>query len=241
MNVISYGGGVQSTAMAVLAVEKKIEVDAMVFCDTGFEQSTVFDFLDKYTLPMLKDAGIPFFIAKTEHYSGKYFANLGLPPFFNIDGGEVGREPAFCSSKWKKDVFTRFCNAAFKEKKYNVLMGFSTDEVKRSTRMMSSKKWSYVFPLLELNLNRNECIKIVTDKFNAPPPRSSCYFCPNHTRVEWRHVMESNDKEKLIDFDNSLRDIGRFLTHDCLPIEQVDFSDHNESIFSRFCAEGCFL
>ena len=53
--------------------------------------------------------------------------------------------------------------------------------------------------------------------------------------------MQSNDREKLIEFDNGLRKINRFLTHDCLPITEVDFSDSNESIFSRFCAGGCFI
>lgn len=241
MNICSFGGGVQSTAMAVLAVQDNINIDAFVFCDTGFEQSIVFEFLEKYTLPMLEEAGIPFYIAKAEHYAGKYFANMDLPPFFNFDNEEVGRQPAFCSSNWKRDIFKRFCNDKFKLKAYNVLMGFSTDEIKRAARIKLSKKWNYVFPLLDLGLNRNECVKLVHETFNTDPPRSSCYFCPNHTREEWRHVMASNDSEKTIEFDNGLREIGRFLTHDCQPIQDVDFSDSNESIFSRFCAGGCFL
>ena len=53
MKIVSFGGGVQSTALAVLAVQNKIEVDAFVFCDTGFEQRIVFEFLDKHTKPML--------------------------------------------------------------------------------------------------------------------------------------------------------------------------------------------
>ena len=53
--------------------------------------------------------------------------------------------------------------------------------------------------------------------------------------------MESDDRELLIKFDNNLRSIGKFLTHDCLPISEVDFDDKNESIFSRLCSGGCFL
>ena len=49
MKIVSFGGGVQSTAMAILAVQGKIEVDAFVFVDTGFEQSIVFDFLHTHT------------------------------------------------------------------------------------------------------------------------------------------------------------------------------------------------
>lgn len=241
MKIVSFGGGVQSTAMAVLAAQGKIEVDAFVFCDTGFEQSIVFDFLDQHTLPMLNIAGIPFYIAKAEQYAEKYFGDLELPPFFNNDNGEIGRQPAFCSANWKREVFKRFCNQEFGEKTYDVLMGFSTDEQRRAVRMKSTKKWQYKFPLLDLMINRGECVALVDRQFNAPPPRSSCYYCPNHTREEWRHVMASKDREKLIEFDAKLRPIGKFLTHDCLPIAECDFDDKNESIFSRLCSGGCFL
>jgi hypothetical protein len=241
MNIVSFGGGVQSTALAILAVQKKIEVDALVFCDTGFEQSIVFEFLNTHTLPLLASAGIPFHIAKARDYAGKYFANMNLPPFFNIDNGEVGREPAFCSHKWKKDVFTRYLNAHFRAKNYRVMMGFSTDEKHRAARMKSTKKYQYQFPLLGLQMRRGDCMALVQRTFNAPPPRSSCYFCPNHTREEWRDVMAGNDRERTIAFDQSLRKIGRYLSHDCVPIENADFDDKNESIFSRLCAVGCFL
>ena len=51
MKIVSFWGGVQSTALAILAAQKKIEVDAFVFADTGFEQSIVFDFLNQHKWP----------------------------------------------------------------------------------------------------------------------------------------------------------------------------------------------
>ena len=182
-----------------------------------------------------------FLLPKRRITQASIFANLDLPPFFNNDNGEISRSPAFCSSKWKRDVFTRFVNKNYKEKIYNVLMGFSTDEKHRAARMKSTKKWQYKFPLLELQLSHSHCISIIENRFNAPPPRSSCFYCPNHTRDEWRNVMQGPDKAILIKFDESLRKSGKFLTHDCLPISQVDFDDKNESIFSRLCSGGCFL
>ena len=256
MKIVSFGGGVQSTALAILAASGKIEVDAFVFCDTGFEQSIVFEFLDKYTRPMLDKAGIPFYIAKTEDYAGQLngktvFGNMLLPPFFNSYGNSaIGRLPAYCSSKWKADVFKRFCTKQFKDKDYNVIMGFSTDEIHRAARMKPTKKYNYLFPLLDLRINRGDCIKLVVDKFNAPPPRSSCYFCPNHTQREWREAMSSSDRGKIIEIDNQirtslqdkLRGIGAaYLTAECKPIAECDFDDKNEVIFSRLCVGGCFL
>ena len=309
MRVISFGGGVQSTALAILAAQRKIKVDAFVFCDTGFEQSIVFEFLDQHTKPLLDKAGVPFYTAKTQDYAGQLhgkstFANWLLPPFFHkslekinyikkreylcncensellmVDNYEfehkndcefieesdadfyertinfrqqsnaVGRQPAYCSSKWKADVFKRFCASKFNSKKYDVIMGFSTDEMNRSARMKSTKKYTYQFPLLDLRMNRGDCVKLVQDTFNAPPPRSSCYFCPNHTQHEWRKVMESADRQKVIDIDklirqsvnDDLKDVNMYLTAECKPIAECEFDDKNEVIFSRLCSGGCFL
>jgi len=256
--ILSFGGGVQSTALAILIAQGKIECDAIVFCDTGFEQSIVFDFLKQHTLKILEAAKIPFFIAKAEDFSGMLngestFGNFLLPPFFHGDGKDqdaISRQPAYCSSKWKGDTFKRFLAKQFKEKSYEVMMGFSTDEMHRAGRMKSSKKYQYKFPLLNLRMNRGDCVALVERTFNAPPPRSSCYFCPNHTQHEWREVMQSADREKVIELDEKIRGslkdkmqggINAFLTVECKPIEECDFDDKNEVIFSRLCAGGCFL
>jgi hypothetical protein len=237
MNICSFGGGVQSTAMAILAAQGKIKVDAFVFCDTGFEQTIVFDFLHAFTLPMLEKAGIAFYIAKANDYS-KYFANMDMPPFFFNEG----RGRTFCSNHWKKDVFISFCNEKFKQKKYNVLYGFSTDEIHRAARMKPSKKWNKVFPLLDLQMRRSDCIALVQRTFDTEPPRSSCWMCPNHTQKEWAHVMQSQDREKVIEFDKTvLQSKGYFLTSQFKRIEECDFIDEHEVMFTRLCSGGCFL
>ena len=241
MKIISFGGGVQSTAMAILAAQGKIEVDAFVFCDTGFEQSIVFDFLNAYTIPMLKDAGIPFHIAKAVDHT-KYAGDVNLPPFFANKKGTEGRLPAYCSAKWKREVFERFCNEKFKAKSYEVLFGFSTDEKHRAARMKPTRKWNPKFPLLDLQMRRGDCIALVERVFNAEPPRSSCYMCPNHTQPEWSHVMESSDREKVIEYDKEvLEPLGFYLTSEYKRITDCNFSDENEVMFSRLCSGGCFL
>jgi len=241
MNICSFGGGVQSTAMAILAAQGKIKVDAFVFCDTGFEQTIVFDFLHAFTLPMLEKAGIAFYIAKANDYS-KYAGDMELPPFFANNEGTQGRLPAYCSAKWKREVFERFCNNEFKQKKYNVLMGFSIDEIHRAARMKPSKKWNKVFPLLDLQMRRSDCIALVQRTFDTEPPRSSCYMCPNHTQKEWAHVMQSQDREKVIEFDKTvLQPKGYFLTSQFKRIEECDFIDEHEVMFTRLCSGGCFL
>ena len=274
MKIISFGGGVQSTAMAILAAQGKIQADAFVFCDTGFEQSLVLDFLEKYTIPLLKISGLAFYIAKTQDVSPNYYADMKLPPFFlkNADGA-VGRGSAYCSGKWKSDVFKRFCTEQFGEKNFDVMLGFSTDEKHRALNMAKKnaskrvltafqddvfgdgidlkqtlktlstkrKKWNYHFPLLELEMSRDDCQQLVAKTFGHTAPRSSCKFCPNHTQEEWAHVMGGNDREWLVNFDKSLRGKNWFLTSDCKPIDTIEFDQKNEIIFTRACSGGCFI
>ena len=241
MKIISFGGGVQSTAMAILAAQGKIEVDAFVFVDTGFEQSIVFDFLHTHTQPMLDKAGIPFYIAKTKDYAAS-FGDVKMPPFFANNKGTEGRTPAFCSHKWKREVFNRFCNKKFGAKSYDVLFGFSTDEIHRAARMKVSKKWNPVFPLLDLQMRRGDCIALVQREFNVEPPRSSCWMCPNHRQDEWAKVMQSDDREKVIEYDEQiLKPLGFFLTSEFKRITDCTFSDENEVMFSRLCSGGCFI
>ena len=190
---------------------------------------------------MLDKAGIPFYIAKTENYS-KVFSDMTKPPFFIEEEGKQGRGEAFCSGEWKTRVFRRFCNEKFNEKSYGVFYGFSTDEIHRAARMKLSKKWNPIFPLLDLQMRRGDCIALVNRTFNVEPPRSSCWMCPNHKQEEWQKVMQSSDREKVIEFDKSvLAPKGYFLTAEYKRITDCTFSDENEVIFSRLCAGGCFL
>lgn len=252
MKIVSFGGGVQSTAIAILAAQGKIEVDAFVFCDTGFEKSIVFEFLEKHTKPMLERVGIHFYTAKTEDYAPYDYSNFSLPSFYTVNTitGDITRSGGmFCSDKWKKNVFRRFLAKQFNQKSYDVIMGFSTDEIHRAGRMKSSKKYNYQFPLLDLRMNRVECIRLVEKTFKQEPPRSSCIFCPNHKQLEWIDIKNnSKDWERLINLENEIMIANQvngidkqFITVDCKPIAECDFNDKNEVIFSRLCAGGCFL
>jgi len=154
----------------------------------------------------------------------------------------------FCSDKWKKQVFRRFLKQKFNAESYQVLMGFSTDEIHRAGRIKQTKKYHHQYPLLDLQINRNQCAALVERTFNSAPPKSSCIFCPNHKQSEWIDVKSSCDWEKLIEIDSKIRTANakngierQFITPDCKPINEVDFDEKNEVIFSRTCAGECFL
>ena len=58
--VLSFGGGVQTTAMAILMAQGKITCDEVVFADTGAEKPETYWYMESYSEPLFKEIGIPF-------------------------------------------------------------------------------------------------------------------------------------------------------------------------------------
>lgn len=244
------GGGTQSAAIAVLiATEKLPKPDLALIVDTGRERSTTWDYLEKYIHPLLSSVGVRMLCVKKNTYAtkdlfgGKDGKTL-LIPAYTTRGGEVGKLSAFCSSEWKRAVIQRFLRERGITTAVNWL-GFSTDELKRAARAQSSTKaqgpWRIRTPLIELGLNRGECVALVRAHGLPTPPRSSCWMCPNMQVSEWREVMaDPGDRAQVIRFDRELRqrDPSAWLTDQAVPIDEADFSDANEVLFGRD-AGGC--
>lgn len=72
LSVISYGGGVQSTAMMVLAAQGELAVDAMLFANVGNDSER------KATLNYVRDVAIPF--ADADRRSGEPRSLMGHSP-----------------------------------------------------------------------------------------------------------------------------------------------------------------
>jgi hypothetical protein len=247
----SFGGGVQSCAIAALIVTERLPApDWAVIADTHYEQSTTWGFLGRVVQPR-----IPFTIhrvaakdyATVGLYGGKNKDTLLIPAFTN-QSGEIGKLPAYCSNEWKRRVIERWA------RKQGLTggefwVGFSTDELERVKK--PSGKWGERYPLIEQKMNRGDCIALALRVFGElppyddGPPRSSCWMCPNHTQGEWRDIRDNKpqDWQQAIVFDRAIRkkDPHVFLHADCVPLDEADLDDRNESLFSR-CESGmCFV
>lgn len=62
----SYGGGMQTFAIMVLAEQGKIETDAAIFADTGMEHPETYDHIEKIVKPMCERMDIPFYTVRME-------------------------------------------------------------------------------------------------------------------------------------------------------------------------------
>lgn len=252
------GGGMQSAAIAALIVTGKLpKPDIAVIADTGRERTSTWDYLNEVTGPALESVGVKVHRVAKDRYSTKdlYGGKDGdtlLIPAFTTQGGDVGRLPGYCSGEWKRDVIRRFVTAELGVKASVNWIGYSLDELGRALKSQSSKKnqgkWLVRFPLIELGMNRGDCVVLLKRMGWRPAPRSSCWMCSNMNMEEWRQVKDDpRDWPKVIHFDRQIRerDPHVWLTDQALPIELTDFDDANEVMFGRdrgACHSGlCFV
>ena len=253
------GGGMQSAAIAALIVTGKLpRPDLAVIVDTGRERSSTWDYLNTVTAPALESVGVVVHRVAKERYATKDLyggadgETLLIPAYTTQGGGDVGKLSGYCSGEWKRDVIRRFVTIEHGVRAATNWIGYSIDELGRALKAQKSKKnggkWRVEFPLIQLGMNRGDCVALVSRMGWPSPPRSSCWMCPNMHMEEWQQVKEDErDWPKVIQFDKDMRqrDAHAWLTDQALPIELTDFDDANEVMFGRergACHSGlCFV
>ncbi len=173
MNILSFGGGVQTTALAILAARKEVQVDAAIFADPGAEKPETYWYIEAYIKPLFKEAGIPFIVVPG--IRGKKQLNLieyirhyrTLPSIFN------GHR--WCTVEHKILPIERAMPKAHQ------LIGFSVDEAQRKEHI----KRDAGFPLLDLGLTGADCQHIISNYGWPIPVKSSCFFCPFQRWEQW--------------------------------------------------------
>lgn len=231
----SYGGGVQSAAVAVLVKTGKLPApDHIVIADTGREAQATWDYMHGVIEPYL---GRSISVASHDLATVDLYSNNGdlLIPAFT----ETGKLPTFCSTEWKKRVVRRWLRD-LGVSQCQMWLGISTDEVPRAKP--SGVDWiDNRFPLLfDFPMTRGEARQSVISAGLPEPPRSSCWCCPHRQDEEWRS-LPADEFQKAIDLEASLRekDPGVFLHRNRIPLGQVDLAYSQANLFAE-CDGYCW-
>lgn len=265
LQVLSSGGGTQSNCMIVLAAMGALpKPDLIILADTEREASNVFTYQKEHIATICESMGVEYVIVKKSEYTDFDIVSPNndecvLPPFFTeYEGRDInglcGKQPGFCSGKWKTDPIQRYLNSRYGEKELtkrgvDMWIGMSFDEGRRIK--YPSGKWQKRYPLFEAEIMRSQAIKIVEDFGLPEPPRSACWMCPNRHDDEWQHMKENvpEDYESAILFEKELQEEfpWLWLHKSGKPIGEIDFvasskSDKQIDIFERYCDTGmCFV
>lgn len=172
MNVLSYGGGTNSTAMLIGCQEKGIPVDLILFADTDAEKPHTYEHIKAVQA---------------------WLAEHGMPPIVIVRKEGLTLEQDCLNRKALPSVAYGFksCSDHFKlrpQRKYlesigvinpTKLIGFDMDEPHRAIPIKGNR-----YPLIEWGWGRAECVEAIERAGLPLPGKSACYFCPSSKKVE---------------------------------------------------------
>lgn len=165
-NYLSYGGGVNSSALLLLLHDEGVEFEA-VYVDHGCDWPETREYVD-----MLSQR-YPITILKAQVYSRKVDAIFdNLYDYSMAVGRFPDRKIRWCTSRFKSRVLEKYQQSpAF------VFIGIDAGESHRA-KISSKNGFEYRWPLIEREIDRNGCIEIIKAHGLPVPIKSGCWFCP---------------------------------------------------------------
>ena len=200
MNLLSYGGGKDSTALVAIDLNRDAAagylgitraqldaafpaIDRAVFADTGAEFQATYATIERVS----RELGSRFVrVARDGETITEWCARLGIVPV--MPGASH-----ICSKKFKGDVLAAWAGAqGFGSITW--LIGIEADEGYRIKRFTAPKgdAVTYRYPLVELGLNRERLDSLLVFLGWPNVHKSSCVFCPFMSVDEIRDMYRNH-------------------------------------------------
>lgn len=206
--VASFGGGVNSTAMLIGLKERGERPDLVLFADTGGEKPETYEWRTTFSIQLERWGFPPITTVREERWTleEECLREQTLPSIV------VGFRS--CSDKFKIRPQERYLKAQGITEHVK-LIGFDAGEAHRVKRSEATDNRRY--PLIEWGWGREECLKKIEGHGFWPPPKSSCFFCPEmkeqeildlgkrHPELLERALKMERNNEKLV----QIKGLGR--------------------------------
>jgi hypothetical protein len=247
LRAVSYGGGVQSTALLVLAAQGRIDFPLFLMANVGddSEHPDTLTYVREVAGPYAAANGIELQIldrtkrdGSTETLYGRLVkeGSRSLPIPVRMSSGAPGTRS--CTGDFKIKVIGKELKrrGARPTRPAVVGIGISVDEIHRANTRKSEDYERVVYPLVGigeatgLTLNRLDCARVIESAGLPVPPKSSCYFCPFHRPGAWSDLARDRPDlfEKSADLEallNRRRDeLGKdhvYLTRFGVPLREA--------------------
>lgn len=202
LHTMSYGGGVQSTALLVLMAQGRITPRIALFCNVGddSEHPASLRYVREIAVPFAEAHGIELHILDRVKRDGTVETLYGrltkegsrsipIPVKMSRTGMPGTRS---CTADFKIRVISKWLKAhgASKENPALVALGISLDEMHRARTNSLEPCQRLDYPLLRLRLDRADCVALIRAAKLPIPGKSSCYFCPFHSNHTWQRMRE---------------------------------------------------
>jgi hypothetical protein len=189
LSVLSYGGGVQSTALLVMAAQGEIHIDAALFANVGddSEDPDTLTYVRTVAQPFGQRHGLDVVELGRKDRQGQtrtLYAELMRPESRSLSipvrmaNGAPGRRR--CTADYKLKVVGKWARGHGSSAKTpaTVLVGISWDEAHRLSTKHAEPWERPSYPLIERRMTREDCKAVIVRAGLPVPGKSSCYFCP---------------------------------------------------------------
>jgi hypothetical protein len=233
--VISYGGGVQSTALVVLAMSEGWDIDEIVHVDLlDAESPAAREYVCYFREWLRRDHGRDITVVERDLY-GDMLARPGFTPVPWHGRREKFMLKRQCTREYKVQPLTRYLYDRYPGDCIRLMLGISVDEYHRM-RDSSASRIEHVYPLVDRRLTRWQCREIVERAGLAVPWKSSCWFCPFRSVVsQWALVQRYPDLAGMARvLEGRINAERRRRGQDEIAVLRVDMSAEQED----FCEAG---
>lgn len=190
--LVSYGAGVNSTAILVGMYQREIMPDLILFADTGGERPHTYDYIDMFS-EWLADRGMPkITIVKKGGIQETLEENLLR--MNHLPALAYGYKQ--CSLKYKIQPQNKYCNnhagckevwnSGYRVHKY---IGYDIGESHR-IKNYDDEKYLVKYPLVSWGWDRDKCIDVICKAYLPQPGKSSCFFCPAMKPTEIKQMNQ---------------------------------------------------
>ena len=224
MKILSFGAGMQSTALALMSCENSLSLkkgqpmphpdvpiyDLVIFCDLSMEPSWVMDQV-MFTQDACEQVKISFKILDSPLHED-FMRNFGERrtvsiPWWTLRGdGHKAKMPRNCTIDYKIEVIAKYVRwevLGYRKgqrlrpedrKAHEMHMGFSYEEQKRCKESTNPMFVNH-YPLVEMKLVRADNYAYIRDVWGLETRASACTFCPFHRNYFFRYLRENLPEE----------------------------------------------
>ena len=204
--VVSFGGGVNSTALLVGMQERGLVPTAILFSDTGGEKPETYRHIEDVR---------------------EWCHGVGMPDITTVRnkttleeaclGKETLPSKAFgfgtCSSRFKLEPQWKHATA-MGWKSPTWLVGIHAGETRRATRFENTRGDAIRYPLIDWGWQQDDCRQAIERAGLNVPVKSACFFCPAMRKAEVIQLSEQHPElfERAIEMERAAIEAGNLET-----------------------------
>lgn len=224
LRVLSYGGGLDSFAMLVDAIQRGELPDLVIFADVADrkhedpgEWPGTYQHIREVAMPLCARYGIEFKWLHTDEYNIR--GERSLIAYFEKTSSMPGRVSRLCTSAAKVERITEYLADHYPAGKLEIWIGFEAGEEKRAekdphslaaqakgggqrkTRSGRTGKARLAgrrtnrFPLIEQRICRCRAAALVRKAGFPVPPKSACTYCPFGTKGDFQRLRTERPQD----------------------------------------------